>query len=166
MGTQSPDNAMVYRHYLTLNGHQIRELIPDMHIWYQSLIPLWSAITFWDVITSPHVLSDCNVKIYQGEKAGHGWHYDTNGLTVLLYLSDNSTGGTRLQPLDNAHPQQEADTRTVVVLPRKGHFLVMRGRKVYHCGESCENEVKIACPWNYYIAGDVWRPNSLDLVSY
>ena len=48
-------------------------------------------MTLQDVTTSTHKYprSCVNVKIYRGRGSQQGWHFDTNTITALLYLSTN-----------------------------------------------------------------------------
>lgn len=106
---------------------------------------------------SPHPRSRYVVKVYRAPDGGQGWHYDTNSVTALLYLSDNPDGATRLQALDG---------QTYTVFPACGDLLLFQGRKCWHRSDPVRTGAKVVIPFNLYTPGEYTRPDGLDDVIY
>lgn len=145
--------------YTMIDGVTLRDHLPDM-VAAHDLVPLLSAITLRDVVISPYPASGINVLVYDRHRSTIGWHHDTNLVTFLLYLTDNEEGGTECRLLPSRPGPEEPRYR--LVRPRAGTALLMQGRWVLHRGLPLENEVKVACPWNYYSVEDQWRPTGFD----
>ena len=145
-------------YYDLIDGIDCTRLIPGMLAVYQTLPALLSAITGLDVVCSPYDRSRVCGKRYPAGGGQQGYHFDTNGITVVVYLSTNSDGKTRMQPLTGA--------AEVMVQPQAGHVLLMQGRKVWHRSDPVAEAQKIISPWNYYENGDTWRPPGLDDAIY
>lgn len=140
--------------YDLIDGNECEEAVPSMIDVYRILPPLLSMVTHQDVVVSPYPRSKVCGKRYPAGGGQQGWHFDTNGITVVVYLSTNEDGPTIIRPLDGTLEQH--------VFPKAGSMLLMRGREVWHCGGRVNAEDKVISPWNYYIAGDTWRPPGLD----
>lgn len=151
-------------HYRVFDGLLVQKHWPEMLACYRALVGLVSAVTLENVRTSPYERSAVNVLMYQGNNDQQSWHFDTNRISALLYLTTNTQGGTECQLLtDNPH-QTEKRFRTF--LPQEGALLLMQGRKVWHRGCSVQQETKVVCLWNYYAANDTWRPEGIDELLY
>jgi hypothetical protein len=150
-----------YKHqYRMIDGLVIKEHLPDMHQVYLEFLGVVREVISSLAVPSPYVSSDMNILVYEPPGACIGWHRDTNAATVLVYLTTNSEGGTEVQPLRRA--PDEAPPPTSIVWPKAGSVLLMQGRWVVHRGLPVENEVKVACAWNYYLADDCKRPADFD----
>jgi hypothetical protein len=143
-----------------IDGRAIKEHLPDMHRAYHELLAVVREVVSPLAVASPYDCSDMNILIYEPPGACIGWHRDTNAVTVLVYLTTNSEGGTEVRPLARAPDDPAPAAR--VVLPREGAVLLMQGRWAVHRGLPVTSEVKVACPWNYYLEDDYKRPEGLD----
>jgi hypothetical protein len=155
-GDKHPDGVGSGRlFYDVIDGNVCEEVAPSMLAVYRSLPALWSAITGLDVVCSPHPRSKVDGTRYPAGGGQQGWHFDQNGVTVLMYLTTNPDGGaTWIQPLDGG--------LEVRVFPKAGSILLMQGRKVWHCGGPTAGTAKVISPWNYYVKGDTHRPDGVD----
>jgi len=64
-------------------------------------------ISCTDAVISPYVQSDINSKAYPPGGGTVGLHYDTNGITVLLFLTTNKEGPLRLN-IPRSHPSKKS----------------------------------------------------------
>jgi hypothetical protein len=151
-------------HYRVVDGTTIREELPEMIQCYQSMVGLISAVTLDNVEPSPYERSAVNLILYEGKGDQQAWHYDTNRITALLYLTTNQEGGTECVLLDD-NPHRPVK-RTRIVLPQAGALLIMQGRKVWHRGLPVNQQTKLVALWNYYAPDDSWRPEGLDTLLY
>lgn len=99
------DGGGVYQHKV-IDGDVCRIYFPELVAFYHSMTPLVSVITDQDVVVSPYPKSDINIKIYGSNGDTQGWHYDTNAITALLYITTNAEGATACQVKAN-HPAKE-----------------------------------------------------------
>ena len=97
------------------------------------------------------------VKLYPAPEGEQGWHFDTNGVTALLYLSTNMDGTTRIQGLDGLE---------YTIFPRTGDLLFLQGRVCWHRADPVHEGVKIVIPFNLYLPGEYSRPTGLDTLIY
>jgi hypothetical protein len=161
------DGGGAYRHWV-VDGLRVLEHFPDLMAIYEALKSLVSAVTLQDVTTSTEKFprSCVNLKVYRGEGSEQGWHFDTNAITGLLYLTTNTKGGTRCE-IPRYHPDEALrTTETRVIQPFAGSLLIMQGRRVWHRADPVDDEVKIVAPLNYYTATDYWRPEGIDNLVY
>lgn len=82
------DLGGIYNHYI-FKGADIRAQFPELSAVYHALLPLISLVTHTDTVVSPYPASDINIKAYPPGAGTLGLHYDTNGITVLLFLTTN-----------------------------------------------------------------------------
>ena len=137
-----------YNHYI-FKGHDIREHFPELSIVYHALVPLISLITHTDTVISPYPASDINIKAYPPGGGTLGLHYDTNGITVLLFLTTNKEAPLRIQ-IARSHPRQkEPWIEHKKIFAKKGALLIMQGRKTLHDSEPTLTEQKLTTVYNY-----------------
>jgi hypothetical protein len=154
-----------HRHcYLMIDGRAIKEQLPGMHRAYLDFLPVLQKVVSPLAVPSPFPPSDANILVYEPPGACIGWHRDTNAVTVLVYLSTNTEGGTEVQPLRRAPDDAAPPAR--VILPREGSVLIMQGRWVLHRGLPVQSQVKVVCAWNYYLTDDFKRPVDFDARIY
>lgn len=144
--------------YEVVGGHDCARLLPEVMAVYHCLPALLSVITEQDVVVSPYPRSAVVAKIYRAAGFGQGWHFDTNGISALLFLTDNSEGATMVNPLTGGHTES--------ILPAAGSLIVMRGREVWHRAGYMTKETKVMLPLNFYVNGDTWRPGDIDDLIY
>jgi hypothetical protein len=140
--------------YDLIDGVSCEKLVPDMLKLYRRLPTSLCQITQQAVICSPYERSKVCAKIYPAGGGQQGAHFDTNGITVILYLTSNEDGCTVIKPLDGGEE--------VAVKPRAGNLLLMRGRECWHHAAPAIAKPKVISAWNYYVEGDTWRPEWLD----
>ena len=106
---------------------------------------------------SPMRRSRYVVKVYPEPHGEQGWHFDTNGVTALLYLSTNVDACTRVRGLDHVE---------YTVFPRQGDLLLMQGRRCWHRADPARFDPKVVIPFNLYLQGEHDRPSGLDDIIY
>lgn len=159
-----------YQNYFVLGGRETAEdqTLREMFHFYYAFLPMLGLITGVPMVASPYPDSIINCKIYWPPEGQQGGHFDTNGFTFLLYLSDNEEEGeTALYPLTQRRNlgddrPQKFFGEAHKVEPRMGRVLLMQGRECWHWASGVKDKPKVACPWNYYMEGDTWRPKDMD----
>jgi hypothetical protein len=158
------DSGGRYLHHI-FEGDDIRLHLPELTAVYHAVLPLVSSITSQDVVLSPYPRSDINIKVYPPGGGTLGEHYDTNGVTVLLFLTTNREAPLRIQ-IPRSHPSKGKWTERRSIYATAGSLLVMKGREVLHDCEPTIRERKISAVLNYYVRGDTWRHESFDSFVY
>lgn len=154
------DRGGRYLHHV-LVGDDVRAHLPELVTLYQALLPLISVITNQHVVLSPHPRSDINIKVYPPGGGTLGEHHDTNGITVLLFLTTNREAPLRMQ-IPRRHPGRGTWVERREIHARSGTLLVMQGREVLHDCAPTETEQKMTVIFNYYVRGDTWRHPDFD----
>jgi len=158
------DSGGRYLHHI-FQGADVREHLPELVTLYRAILPLVSAVTNRDAVLSPHDRSDINIKVYPPGGGTLGEHFDTNGITVLLFLSTNREAPLRMQ-IPRSHPSQEPWIERRNIYAKAGSLLVMKGREILHDCEPTITEQKISVILNYYVRGDTWRHEKFDEFVY
>jgi hypothetical protein len=142
-----------YQRYSILDRFAIDKVLPAVGDLYRSLVPALRQITTQQIVESPYPRSAYYMKIYHAGGM-QAWHQDSNGVTVLLYLtSHHDSGGTVIRTLRGTE---------VTVQPEAGAILLMQGRRCTHRADVVTQGPKVLCPFNYYEAGAVDRPPEID----
>jgi len=141
--------------YDVLDGFVVNKFLPELIGWYEATRWFLEELVGRDVILSPFPRSAVNVNVYRPPLTGVGWHFDTNPLSVLLYLSEGNS------PTEF----QLADDRVLNVTPHLGDMLVFLGRKIRH-QVPLGSGLRITCPLNYYHPDDCSRPEWIDRAIY
>lgn len=137
--------------YRVIGGDDVANHFRPIQDFYIDLCAILSTELDRDVITSPYTLSGVNIRVYPEGKGIGGWHYDTQPLTALLYM----TGGSPTEVIGR-------DGNTYYVQPTPGTVLVMEGRECLHRILLQESGDRISVPLNYYYPGDTERPSYVD----
>jgi hypothetical protein len=153
-----------YLHHI-FEGDDVRRHLPELTAVYHAVLPLVAAVTSQDVVLSPHDRSDVNIKVYPAGGGTLGEHYDTNGVTVLLFLTTNREAPLRMQ-VPRSHPAKGDWIERRDIYARAGSLLIMKGREVLHDCEPTKCEKKISVVLNYYVRGDTWRHEDFDAFVY
>lgn len=154
-----------YLHHI-FKGEDVRQHLPELTTTYHSLLPLVSMVTCSDVVVSPYPRSDINIKVYPPGGGTLGEHFDTNGITVLLFLTTNREAPLRMK-IPRAHPsRKEPWIERRSIHAEAGSVLLMRGREVLHDCEPTVTEQKITVVMNFYRRDDTWRPAQFDSFAY
>ena len=159
------DRGGKYYHHMLL-GEDVRTHMPEIVAVYHALLGQVAAITCGEAVISPHSDSDINIVVYPPSGGTMGAHLDTNGITVLLYLTTNTEGALALE-IPRSHPSQAEDRiEEKKIHAEAGSLFVMQGRKVWHVSEPTETEEKMVVVLNYYFKGDTWRSETFDQFVY
>jgi hypothetical protein len=131
--------------------------------YYDSTANFLSLFTGLDIVESFDRQSAVTFMRYDPPAGQMVHHYDTNSLTVLLYLTDNEDGATELWPITTHRPTtlttpDEIVGESVKILPVTGKMVIFQGRRCWHNSSPVLKGTKISSAWNYYINGDNWRP--------
>jgi hypothetical protein len=154
-----------YNHYI-FKGNDIRKHLPELNAIYHAILPLVSVITCTDAVVSPYPVSDINIKAYPPGGGTLGLHYDTNGITVLLSLTENKEAPLRMQ-VERSHPSKKhpwIEHRQIYA--KKGSLLIMQGRKTLHDSEPTKTEQKLSVIYNFYERHDTYRHEDFDNFVY
>jgi len=154
------DRGGRYFHHI-FEGDDVRRHLPELTAVYHAVLPLIASITSQDVVLSPYPRSDMNIKVYPPGGGTLGEHYDTNGVTVLLFLTTNLEAPLRMQ-IPRSHPSRTPWVERRDIRASAGSLLIMKGREVLHDCEPTVNERKITVVLNYYVRGDTWRHDLFD----
>lgn len=153
-----------YLHHI-FEGEDVRRHLPELTAVYRAVLPLVAAVTTQDAVLSPYPRSDINIKVYPPGGGTLGEHYDTNGITVLLFLTSNREAPLRMQ-VPRSHPSRGKWSEHREIHAKAGSLLVMKGREVLHDCEPTVVEQKISVVLNYYVRGDTRRHESFDNFVY
>lgn len=154
-----------YLHHI-FKGDDIRGHLPELNCIYHAILPIVNMITCTDAITSPYPDSDINIKAYPAGGGALGLHYDTNGITVLLFLTSNKEAPLRIQ-VPREHPSKnEPWIEHHKIYAQKGALLIMQGRKVLHDSEPTQTEQKLSVIYNFYERHDTYRHKDFDNFVY
>lgn len=109
---------------------------------------------------SPWRKSSMTLKDYTQPGDQHGWHVETNGLTIILMLR----GSGRLDIMDGPqppHPDHEGDFHCEM---REGQMWLLRGHDVWHRVPPLRPDdlPRTSLVMNYYIDDDFSRPEGID----
>jgi hypothetical protein len=153
-----------YLHHI-FEGGDVRRHLPELVTLYRAILPLVATITSQDVVLSPYERSDINIKVYPAGGGTLGEHRDTNGITVLLFLTTNAEAPLRIQ-LPRSHPSKGEWIDRRSIYAQAGTLLLMKGRECTHDCEATERERKVTVVLNYYVRGDTWRHEAFDEFVY
>ncbi|MGI4811891.1 MAG: hypothetical protein ACRYG5_15225 [Janthinobacterium lividum] len=159
------DQGGQYLHHI-FQGPDVRTHLPELCAIYHSILPLIGCVTNLDVVVSPHARSDINIKVYPKGGGTLGEHYDSNGITVLLFLTTNKEAPLRMQ-IPRSHPSKKLPCiERKNIYAKSGALLIMKGREVLHDCEPTVTEQKITVVFNYYARHDTWRHEKFDAFVY
>jgi hypothetical protein len=128
---------------------------PTLYGFYLALPLIVEPIVSRPVVLSPHPKSAVTINVYEAG-ASHRWHFDTNAVTALLYLTDDKNPTTLV---DLQGEEQRLD------FYQPGDLLVMQGRRVKHCVPPVGSQ-RVTVPLNLYHPDDTHRPANQDAIVY
>lgn len=158
------DGAGAYLHHI-FRGDDIRKWFPELVTLYYALLPLISWVTCTKTVLSPYPDSDINIKAYPPGGGTVGWHFDTNAITALVYLTNNSEAPLEME-IKMQHPSKPDWVEKINYYSKEGTLFLMQGRKVWHQSKPTEKEYKMVAVLNYYTEDDLWRPTHFDKFVY
>ena len=142
------------RRYTLLDGQVMRKHFRDLLLWYRAIAMWASVLCRRPVVVSPYIRSSVNIKIYEEPGSCQGWHYDTNPLTVVLYLMDAEA--------PTVFQTEGGETK---VDAREGRVLMFSGRHILHqVAPTDDARAIVVC--NLYHPDDLDRPDWIDPMEY
>lgn len=141
------DKGGKYYHHI-FKRSDIKKHLPELISLYHSILTLISLVTLKDAIVSPYEQSNINIKAYPAGGGTLGEHYDTNGITVLLFLTSNTEAPLRMQ-IPRSHPSKGKWIEYKKIYAKQGSLLIMKGREILHDCEPTINEQKLSVVLNY-----------------
>lgn len=145
--------------YRAMDRFLADHVLPELGGLYFDTLSTIRELAHPEASTSPYERTAYYVKIYDPPDGQQGWHYDTNAITAILYLSSHpQTGYTAITSLDG--------TGVHVVKPEAGSLLLMQGRECWHRAEPTTSGTKVICPLNYYIGPAEPRDPRLDSIIF
>lgn len=152
---------------ITINYIAIKDRFPHLECYYNSLTPFLSLFTGLDIVISQDEESAATIMIYEPPAGQMVSHFDSQDISVLLYFTDNSDGGTELWPITSRRPTilgqpDEIIGEPVTILPQAGRMVLFQGQKCWHKACAVEKATKVSSAWNYYIRGNSWRPAQIN----
>lgn len=146
--------------YVVFKGDDIRRYLPELIAIYHSLVPLISLITHTDTVVSPHAQSDIHIKAWPPGCGLPGMDDESQGITVLLFLTTNREGPQCME-VERFHPRQEKPwIEQRRIFATKGSLLLMQSRNALHHSEPTLTEQKLSVVYNYYERHDTYRHNN------
>ncbi|QDP50144.1 MAG: hypothetical protein Unbinned4311contig1001_34 [Prokaryotic dsDNA virus sp.] len=138
---------------LQLIGH-----CPEIFETYEDVKNTCCEITDKVVVQSPFGKSAITAKLYEGKGAEHGWHCESNGISGILYLTDN---------MDGQLEYKNSNDNIVGIKAKKGRIVILRGQDVWHRVVPMKtDEQRVSIIFNLYFKGQYHRPANLDEVHY
>lgn len=141
-----------------LDRFKCDEAAPAVGRLYADMLRDIREITQKELINSPYPRSAYYAKVYDPPDGQQGWHFDTNDVSVIVYLTSNpSDGGTEIQSLDGV---------TRVVQPVAGRILVLDGTACWHRAAPVIASRKTTLLLNYYTEPVATRDPRLDSIIF
>lgn len=147
--------------YQVIDGHTVRAHLPEVADLYARVRALAERRAGRRLVPLDDAAADVNVNVTPPGGA-YRWHYDRNHVTAILYLNDVVGGEIELHPnhrlllprgrlgrrqrwLDRVMATRvlrEAIGKKVVVRPRPGLLLLLRGDRCLHSVRAVEGDAK------------------------
>jgi len=141
-----------------LDALQLINHCPEIFETYEDVKVVCGEVSDKVVVQSPYGKSAITAKLYEGEGAEHGWHCESNGISGILYLTDNMDGQL----------EYKNSIETIVgIKAKKGRIVILRGHDVWHRVVPMKtDEQRVSIIFNLYFKGEYDRPENLDEVHY
>lgn len=143
--------------YQVLDGDHITARHGWLIEWYRAMRYMVEGVVGTELETSPHRRSAVNIKYYSAHTGCQGFHYDTNPITGLVWLTDFGAP-TVLTDLKGER---------VEIHPHAGSMMILGGKRLLHgvpAGETDQSRVTVVM--NYYHRGRTDRPDWIDRAIY
>lgn len=139
--------------YLVIDGHQIREQLPDIWDLYTGSVQArMSEVAGEEMFPLQNERAGVNVNVMEPGNSEYRWHYDRTPVTAVLYLNAVEGGATELYPTlrillsdqRRARTQRVLDrmvttrlvrgarSKKVAVAPRGGRLVAIAGNRCWH----------------------------------
>lgn len=142
-----------YSKHAAIDRFGVDEIAPSVGKMYADILPVAAHLSGRALIASPYDRSAYYVKRYLPPDGQQGWHFDTNCLSVILYLTDNEDGWTEIRCLDG---------KTRFVAPEAGALMILDGKNRWHRALPVQSAEKITVILNYYFPDHPARVEHLD----
>ncbi len=142
--------------YLILDRNSLDDLLGPTYIGnlYESVRVHATMATGVQLLESPFHRSSVSMKRFAAGGL-QGWHYDTNSMTALLYLTSCGGGETRFTA-----PEKQIE-------PVAGRLAVFDGENWLHEAERVRSGIKLTMSFNLYRADrEPRRPKGIDELVY
>lgn len=160
---ETRDGSGIYS-LTSINGNAVfTGMFQDLETYYKNFVSFLSLFTGLDIVTSFDRQSAVTIMVYEPPAGQMLSHYDTQDISVLLYLTDNDEGGTEIYPITAKKPTVLGQPDEIVgtpeiILPKTGRIAIFRGQQCWHTATPVEHSIKVSSAWNYYIKGNNFRP--------
>jgi hypothetical protein len=152
--------------FTSINGNLALEF-NHVKVLYGVMAKYISLLTGLDIVESWDKESSVTFMRYSPPSGQLVEHFDSNFITMVIYLTDNpNQGQTKILPISALRPTNLGQPDEVVdgfryISPQKGRVLLFQGRRCWHSSEPVIDEVKISSVWNFYERNDNWRPKGV-----
>lgn len=148
-------------HDLVVDGNTIYRVTPSLFTLYLRCHNLAQMRLRHHVVNfSPWRKSAMTMKGYVNVGDEHGWHVETNGLTVLMCLE----GKARLDILKGPQPPEPNHAGDFHITMQPGEAWLLRGHDVWHRVPPVRDAdlPRTTLVMNYYLDGNFDRPEGID----
>jgi hypothetical protein len=115
--------------YLVIDGHQIREELPDIWDLYTGSVQArMSEVAGEEMFPLHNERAGVNVNVMEPGNSEYRWHYDRTPVTAVLYLNAVEGGATELYPGLRILLSDQRRARTQRALDRMVTTRLVRGR--------------------------------------
>jgi hypothetical protein len=141
--------------HVVLDRFDLDAALPEAADLYNSVFDLILEVVDPGAIRSPFARSAYYAKGYDPPNGQQGWHFDTNDISGILYLTDNENdGATVITSLFDGSINR--------IAPVAGSLLLLQGTKCWHMAEPVTDNPKCTCLLNYYLGTPPDRHPALD----
>ena len=146
------------RHQL-IDGHGIKEHLPELKTMYHALLPLLACITEMDVIIGGWEQSDVNLIIYEPGSL-KGKHFDTVPVTTVIPLTTATKNKGQFHYVDLFGKLQK-------YMPVAGDVILFQGKKIEHWPDLKDlDSSRLVVNSNYYLVDDHQREPYIDKLMF
>lgn len=151
-------------HYSIVTGRTIAAELPELYALYRgTALELANRTSPRALVTSRDERSAININVMRNRGSRYEWHYDSNPVTGILYLtSTNSARGGELLF------QSEFTADITSLTFAEGQLVIFDGSRAVHgVKQLLDDGPRVCAVMNFYIAGEEpHRPTDLDAVLY
>lgn len=149
--------------YSLVTGRAITTELPELDALYRGVaLKLANRISPCALVTSGNERSAVNINIIHNRGARYEWHYDSNPMTGILYLtSTNPARGGELL----FRSELTADITSLTFAA--GQLFIFDGRQAHGVNQLLDDGPRVCAVMNFYIEGEEpYRPTDLDAALY
>ena len=147
-----------YNLHRVLDRFETDATLPTVRELYRDVLERAKEIAGPQASSSPYARSAYYVKVYDPPAGQQGWHFDTNDVSGVLYLTSHTqSGATVVTSLDGVIHRLQ---------PRAGSLLLLQGTKCWHRADAVLDRPKITLLLNYYLGTPAPRHPELDTIIF